>query len=190
VLADIPVDFDELQRVGSMMGSGGLIVMDDRTCMIDVARYFTTFLARESCGKCLPCRDGLTHMRSLLGGICEGRGTDDDLVLLEAVARTVADLSLCGLGQTAANPVLSTLRHFRSEYEAHIRERRCPAGVCRSLVTFRISDGCDGCRVCATHCPVEAIAGEKKQRHVIDEQKCTRCGVCLAACPIGAVVAE
>jgi len=190
VLADIPVDFDELQRVGSMMGSGGLIVMDDRTCMVDVARYFTTFLARESCGKCLPCRDGLTHMRSLLGGICEGRGTDDDLVLLEAVARTVADLSLCGLGQTAANPVLSTLRHFRGEYEAHIRERRCPAGVCRSLVTFRISDGCDGCRVCATHCPVEAIAGEKKQRHVIDEQKCTRCGVCLAACPIGAVVAE
>jgi NADH-quinone oxidoreductase subunit F len=189
-LADIPVDFDELQAVGSMMGSGGLIVMDDRTCMVDVARYFTDFLARESCGKCLPCRDGLTHMRALLARICRGEGRSADIDLLADVAEVVADGSLCGLGQTAANPVRSTLRYFRDEYEAHVRERRCPAGVCRDLVTYRITEACTGCRTCARLCPVAAIAGEKKERHVIDAARCTRCGVCLAACKDDAVVAE
>jgi NADH:ubiquinone oxidoreductase subunit F (NADH-binding)/NAD-dependent dihydropyrimidine dehydrogenase PreA subunit len=189
-LADIPVDFDELQAVGSMMGSGGLIVMDDHTCMVDVARYFTDFLARESCGKCLPCRDGLTHVRSLLTKICKGQGTAADIDLLDEVAETVADCSLCGLGQTAANPVKSTLKYFRSEYEAHVHEHRCPAGVCRDLVTFRITDACTGCRTCAKLCPVEAITGEKKKLHHIDNDACTRCGVCMAACKDDAVVAE
>jgi NADH-quinone oxidoreductase subunit F len=188
-LTDIAVDFDALRTVGSMMGSGGLIVMDDRTCMVDVARYFTEFLARESCGKCLPCRDGLAHLRSLLRKICEGKGSASDLDLLEDLGRVVADCSLCGLGQTAANPVMSTLRYFRQEYEAHV-EGRCPAGVCRALVTYRITDACTGCRVCAKLCPVEAISGEKKALHRIDTNACTRCGICLAACPDGAVVAE
>ena len=189
-LADIPVDFDELGKVGSMMGSGGLIVMDDHTCLVDVARYFTDFLAQESCGKCLPCRDGLTHLRTLLTNICSGKGKESDLALLEDLAHVVADCSLCGLGQTAANPVLSTLEHFREEYEAHVRDKRCPAGVCRELVTFSITEACTGCRVCAKLCPVEAISGEKKQRHRIDQKKCTQCGVCLASCKDQAVVAE
>jgi NADH:ubiquinone oxidoreductase subunit F (NADH-binding)/NAD-dependent dihydropyrimidine dehydrogenase PreA subunit len=189
-LCDVAVDFDALQAVGSMMGSGGLIVMDDRTCMVDVARYFTDFLARESCGKCLPCRDGLTHMSALLDRICAGRGEPGDVDLLGDLAEVVADCSLCGLGQTAANPVRSTLRHFRHEYQAHVVDRRCPAGVCRELITFRISETCTGCRACAALCPAGAIAGEKKQVHRIDAGACTRCGVCLAACPDGAVVAE
>jgi NADH-quinone oxidoreductase subunit F len=188
--ADIPVDFDKLQAMGSMMGSGGLIVMDDRTCMVDVARYFTDFLAHESCGKCMPCRDGLAHLREVLTRICSGQGQQSDLALLEEVAEMVGDCSLCGLGQTAANPVKSTLRFFRDEYEAHVLEGRCPAGVCRDLVTFRITEACTGCRTCAKLCPVQAISGERKQLHVIDGETCTRCGICQAACRDDAVVAE
>ena len=189
-LVDLPIDFDELQAAGSMMGSGGLIVMDDRTCMVDVARYFTDFLCNESCGRCLPCRDGLTHLKALLDRICAGGGREGDLELLDEVAEMVADCSLCGLGQTAANPVRSTLRSFRDEYEAHIHDKRCPAGVCRDLVTFRITDACTGCRVCVKLCPVSAISGERKQRHQLDIEACTRCGVCQAACPDDAIVAE
>jgi NAD-dependent dihydropyrimidine dehydrogenase PreA subunit len=189
-LADTRVDFDALTGLGSMMGSGGLIVMDDRTCMVDVARYFTAFLASESCGRCLPCREGLGQLRDVLTRICKGQGVEADLGLLGDLAEVVGDCSLCGLGQTAPNPVRSTLLHFRGEYEAHVREKRCPAGVCRDLVTFRITDACTGCGVCRGLCPAGAIAGEKKERHVVDPDACTRCGLCLAACKDAAVVAE
>jgi NADH-quinone oxidoreductase subunit F len=189
-LADATVDFDELTRLGSMMGSGGLIVMDDRTCMVDVARYFTEFLASESCGKCLPCREGLGHLRSILRRICEGRGAEADIDLLDEVADVVADCSLCGLGTTAANPVKSTVRHFRDEYLAHVTERRCPAGVCRALIAYRITEACTGCGTCRKLCPAEAIRGEKKAVHAIDVAACTRCGVCMAACKEAAIVAE
>jgi NADH-quinone oxidoreductase subunit F len=189
-LSDTPVDFDALKDLGSMMGSGGLIVMDDRTCMVDVARYFTEFLASESCGRCMPCREGLGHLRAILRRICEGEARPGDVDLLEEVADTVADTALCGLGQTAANPVRSTLRYFRDEYLEHVQSRRCPAGACRALVTFRITEACTGCGTCRKLCPAEAIAGEKKAQHTIDGELCTRCGVCLAACKDAAVVAE
>lgn len=181
---DSPVDFDELTKLGSMMGSGGMIVMDENTCMVDVARYFIDFLCDESCGKCLPCREGLRQMREILTDITEGRATEEDLKLLEELAQVVADTSLCALGQTAPNPVLTTLRYFRDEYEAHIKEKRCPAYVCKALTSYYIDpERCKACMMCLRSCPVGAIEGGKNQIHVIDQSKCTKCGTCFDVCP-------
>ena len=183
-LLDIPVDFDELAKVGSMMGSGGMIVMDEDDCMVDVARYFLTFLTEESCGKCVPCREGIRQMLHILNRICDGEGKEGDIVMLEELSEVVQDASLCALGQTAPNPVLSTIRYFRDEYEAHIRERRCPAGVCKALVSYYINpELCKACQICLRECPVGAITGGKNLVHVIDQDKCTKCGTCLDVCP-------
>jgi len=183
-LLDTPVDFDELTKVGSMMGSGGMIVTDEDTCMVDVARYFLNFLAGESCGKCVPCREGIYQMLKILNRICEGEGREGDIELLEEISEVVRDASLCALGQTAPNPVLSTIRYFRDEYEAHIKEKCCPAGVCKALVSYYIDpQKCQACLICLRNCPVEAITGGKNLIHVIDQDKCTKCGTCLEVCP-------
>ena len=185
---DLPIDFDVLSEAGSMVGSGGMVVMDQESCMVDVAKYFLTFLQDESCGKCLPCRLGIDRMLEIITDITEGRGRPEQLDLLEELADTVAQTALCGLGKTAPNPVLSTLRFFRSEYEAHIKEKKCPAGVCRALITYRIDpDKCTGCGVCLQGCVHEAIAGEKKQVHNIDTQLCQRCGICRSECKFDAI---
>ena len=185
---DLPVDFDTLVEKGSMMGSGGMIVMDDRTCMVDVARYFVDFLCDESCGKCTPCREGLVNLRAVLTRITAGEGRPGDLGLLEDLGAVLADGSLCGLGQTAANPVLSTLRYFRDEYEAHIRDRRCPAGVCKALIRYEITEACTGCTSCVKVCPTDAITGERRKLHVIEQDKCIQCGTCMDVCQDDAVV--
>jgi NADH:ubiquinone oxidoreductase subunit F (NADH-binding)/(2Fe-2S) ferredoxin len=185
---DLAVDFDTLVEAGSMMGSGGMIVMDDRTCMVDVARYFVDFLCDESCGKCTPCREGLVNLRQVLTRITGGEGRQEDLALLEDLGAVLADGSLCGLGQTAAHPVLSTLRYFRDEYEAHIRERRCPAGVCKALIRYTITGDCTGCTSCVKVCPTDAITGERRKLHVIAQDKCIQCGTCMDVCNDGAVL--
>jgi NADP-reducing hydrogenase subunit HndC len=183
-LINLPVDFDELTKVGSMMGSGGMIVMDEDTCMVDVARYFLNFLSDESCGKCVPCRAGIDQMVQILNRICEGKGEAGDIELLEEICETTRDASLCALGQTAPNPVLSTVQYFRDEYKAHIEQKRCPAGVCKALVSFYIDpDKCQACQICLRNCPVEAINGGKNIIHVIDQAKCTKCGTCFEVCP-------
>ncbi len=190
-LIDTPVDFDELTKVGSMMGSGGMIVMDEDTCMVDVARYFLNFLSEESCGQCVPCREGIYQMLKILNRICAGEGRAGDIELLEEIGEVVRDASLCALGATAPNPVLSTIRYFRDEYKAHVEEKRCPAGVCRELISFYIDpEKCQACLLCLRNCPVEAISGGKNLVHVIDQSKCTKCGTCLEVCParFGAVV--
>jgi NAD-dependent dihydropyrimidine dehydrogenase PreA subunit len=183
-LLDIHVDFDELTKVGAMMGSGGLIVMDEDTCMVDISRYFLDFLSDESCGKCTPCREGIRHMLKILADITSGKGKEGDIGLLEELAEVTRGASLCALGRSAPNPVLSTLRYFRHEYEAHIRERKCPALSCRELIAFHIDpDACKACGACFRHCPAEAIEGGKKRVHVINQDTCTRCGTCLEVCP-------
>jgi NADH-quinone oxidoreductase subunit F len=183
-LIDLPVDFDELTKVGSMMGSGGMIVMDEDTCMVDVARYFLNFLSDESCGKCVPCRLGIDQMVKILNRICEGKGQPGDIELLEEICETTRDASLCALGQTAPNPVLSTVQFFRDEYKAHIDEKRCPAGVCKALVSFYIDpDKCAACQICLRNCPVQAISGAKNIVHIIDQAKCTKCSTCFEVCP-------
>jgi len=188
---DLPVDFDKLYEVGSMMGSGGMIVMDENTCMVDIARYFTEFLSEESCGKCAPCREGVAQMRDLLTDICDGKGQEGDLELIEDLAETIAATSLCALGQTAPNPVLTTIKYFRDEYEAHIKEQRCPAGVCPALITYRIvEDKCTACGVCKRVCPSDAIEGAKKEIHKIIVDKCIKCGACIEACKFDAIVKE
>jgi NADH-quinone oxidoreductase subunit F len=185
---DLQVDFDALSKVGSMMGSGGMIVMDDHTCMVDVALYFLKFLEEESCGKCTPCREGVHQMRLILERITEGNGKKEDLETIEWMGKAIIDGSLCGLGGTAPNPVLSTLRYFRDEYEAHIKEKTCPAGVCKALITYTIDpELCTGCMVCAKICPVEAATGEKKEVHTIDQYKCIKCGACFESCKFDAV---
>jgi NADH:ubiquinone oxidoreductase subunit F (NADH-binding)/NAD-dependent dihydropyrimidine dehydrogenase PreA subunit/(2Fe-2S) ferredoxin len=190
-LLDLPVDFDELTKVGSMMGSGGMIVMDEDTCMVDVARYFLNFLREESCGKCAPCREGIARSLEILERICRGEGQSGDIALLEELGELLQGFSLCALGRTAANPVLSTIRYFRDEYEAHIRDHRCPAGVCKALITYRIDpEKCTGCAACARQCPQEAISGGKKEHHVIDQDLCIRCGVCLDTCKFDAVLVQ
>jgi len=186
---DIPVDFDELTKLGSMMGSGGMIVMDEDTCMVNVARYFLNFLNAESCGKCTPCREGLAQMLAILDRITHGEGRQGDVERLEQLADLLEGTALCALGKTAANPVLSTVRYFRDEYDAHILEQRCPAKQCRGLFRYEIDpEACKACGLCLKNCPADAISGEKKVPHVIDQQKCTRCGTCLDKCPFGAVL--
>ncbi|MEA3359751.1 MAG: NADH-ubiquinone oxidoreductase-F iron-sulfur binding region domain-containing protein [Thermodesulfobacteriota bacterium] len=187
-LLDIQVDFDKLTEVGSMMGSGGMIVMDDKTCMVDTAKYFMNFLKGESCGKCTTCREGTQRMYEILDAITSGEGKEGDIELLEELSWVVAEGSLCALGQTAPNPVLSTIRYFRDEYETHIKEKRCPAGVCKALITYSIDEeACTGCGMCKKVCPSDAITGEKKKLHVIDAEKCIRCGACMATCNFDAV---
>jgi len=186
---DTPVDFDELTKLGSMMGSGGMIVMDEDTCMVDVAKYFIEFLKEESCGKCVPCREGLTRMSEVLANITEGKGKGGDLDLLEDLAGILPNGSLCALGTTAANPVLSTLRYFRDEYIAHIEEKRCPAGVCRELIEYSIDpERCEGCLRCIRACPTNAISGEKRKPHTLDQSECIKCGACYDVCKFGAVI--
>jgi len=187
-LLDLPIDFDRLQEAGSMMGSGGMIVMDEDNCMVDVARYFVRFLQEESCGKCTPCREGLEQMGEILTRICAGEGREEDIGLLQDLSRTMIDTSLCGLGSTAPNPVLSTLRYFRDEYEAHIEARRCPARVCKALITYAIDpEKCTGCGACLRACPANAIMGEKKEAHRLDVERCVKCGACYQACKFEAV---
>ena len=183
-LLDLEVGFDELSAAGSMMGSGGMIVLDEDTCMVDVARYFIEFLTDESCGKCVPCREGLRQMNRILTNITKGKGREGDIELLEELSETAREASLCALGKSAPNPFLSTLRYFRDEYEAHIKEKRCPALSCKELIAYYIDpDKCQACMICLRKCPAEAIDGGKKKIHVIDQEKCTRCGTCFEVCP-------
>jgi NADH:ubiquinone oxidoreductase subunit F (NADH-binding)/(2Fe-2S) ferredoxin/NAD-dependent dihydropyrimidine dehydrogenase PreA subunit len=183
-LLDLPVDFDELSKAGSMMGSGGMIVMDEDTCVVDVARYFLNFLADESCGKCIPCREGIQQMLVVLNRICEGNGREEDLETLTDLGEMMRDCSLCALGQSAPNPVLSTINYFREEYEEHIKNHRCPAGVCKELVNYYIDpEKCQACMICMRNCPVGAIDGGKNIVHVINQERCTKCGTCLEVCP-------
>ncbi len=183
----LPVDYESLTKAGSIMGSGGMIVMDEQTCMVDLAKYFTKFLKEESCGKCFICRKGTQRMHELLDDISAGRGTLEHLGLLEELGSIVKDASLCGLGQTSPNPVLSTLRYFREEYLEHIEKKRCPAGVCKGLITYRINESCTGCGLCLKSCPAGAIHGEKKERHAIDPRECIKCGACQSVCKFHAV---
>ncbi|XPS86915.1 BamH3: NADH-quinone oxidoreductase, subunit F [Desulfosarcina variabilis str. Montpellier] len=183
-LLDLPVGFDELTKAGSMMGSGGMIVMDEDTCMVDVARYFIAFLTDESCGKCVPCREGLRQMLKILTNITKGQGKPGDIELLEALSETAKEAALCALGKSAPNPFLSTLHYFRDEYEAHINEKRCPALSCKELISFYIDPSkCKACMVCARKCPADAIIGGKNKVHIVDQTKCTKCGTCFEACP-------
>jgi NADH-quinone oxidoreductase subunit F len=187
-LLDMPVDFDELTKVGSMMGSGGMIVMDDRSCMVDVAKYFLKFLEEESCGKCTPCREGVKQMRIILDRITEGKGKEEDIETLEWIGAGVIDGSLCALGGTAPYPVLSTIKYFRDEYLAHIRDKKCPAGVCKPLITYSVvADNCTGCTACARVCPTKAATGEKKKVHTINQETCIKCGACYDACKFDAI---
>lgn len=185
---DTPIDYDNLIALGSMMGSGGMIVMDEDNCMVDIARFFLDFTVDESCGKCTPCREGTKRMLELLDKITEGHGTHADIEKLESLAYAIKDSALCGLGQTAPNPVLSTLKYFRHEYDAHVNEKRCPAGVCKNLMSYQITDKCVGCTVCTKVCPVNCISGERKSVHVIDQAKCVKCGACMEKCSFKAII--
>jgi len=185
---DTPIDYESLQAAGSMMGSGGMVVMDERNCAVDLAHYFLSFTQAESCGKCPPCRAGTKRMLEILERIKAGQGKPDDVDRLERLANTVKNGSLCGLGQTAPNPVLTTLRYFRDEYLAHITEHRCPAAACQALITYEITDVCNGCTLCARQCPSNAIIGERKQKHVIDTKACIRCGACYDCCNYNAII--
>jgi NADH:ubiquinone oxidoreductase subunit F (NADH-binding)/ferredoxin len=199
-MLDLPVDYDRLTAAGSMMGSGGMIVMDENSCMVDVAQYFLNFLSEESCGKCVPCREGIGRMWEILNDICEGRGKDGDIELLEELAETVKDSSLCQLGATSPNPVLTTLKYFRDEYEAHIKGKKCPSGVCKELIHYTIDEKtCKACGACIKPCPAaaisgeprpagrEAITGKKKTPHKIDQLKCIKCGVCMDTCKFDSI---
>jgi NADH-quinone oxidoreductase subunit F len=185
---DLSLDFDSLKKVGAMVGSGGLVVMNNQTCMVSIARYFMTFTQNESCGKCVLCREGTKQLLALLDDIVEGRGTAETLTLMEKLARAVQKGSLCGLGKSAPNPVLSTLRYFRDEYEEHVFNKRCPSKVCSALSAYTIDKTlCKGCSLCAKQCPVDAIRGEKKKHYIIDESVCIKCGACVNACKFKAV---
>ena len=187
---DVPIDYDKLIEIGSMMGSGGLIVMDEDTCMVDIAKFFLEFTVDESCGKCTPCRIGTKRLLEMLTKVTDGTATLEDLDKMEELCYYIKENSLCGLGQTAPNPVLSTLRYFREEYETHIKDKRCPAKVCKKLVKFNITDACKGCTLCKRNCPVGAISGEVREKHVIDQSKCIKCGVCMDNCRFKAIVKE
>ncbi|SEF44745.1 4Fe-4S dicluster domain-containing protein, partial [Caloramator fervidus] len=186
---DTPIDYDTLTALGSMMGSGGMIVMDEDTCMVDVARFYLDFTRDESCGKCTPCRIGTKRMLEILDKIVEGKGTLEDLDKLEELGKQIKATSLCGLGQTAPNPVLSTLKYFRDEYIAHVVNKKCPAGVCQALLQYTIiEEKCKGCGLCARQCPVNAISGQVKSPFKIDPEKCIKCGACIEKCPFKAIV--
>lgn len=186
---DTPIDYEALSKLGSMMGSGGMIVMDENTCMVDIAKFFLEFTVDESCGKCPPCRIGTRRMLDILTRITEGKGTMEDLDELEELAHTIKRASLCGLGQSAPNPVLSTMRYFRDEYEAHVRDKKCPAGVCISMLRYVVDDEiCKRCGICAKNCPVGAISGSKEEPYSIDQDKCIKCGVCMAKCPFKSIM--
>jgi NADH:ubiquinone oxidoreductase subunit F (NADH-binding)/ferredoxin len=181
---DMKVDYDELSKAGSMMGSGGMIVMNEDTCMVDIARYFLDFLSDESCGKCIPCREGIRQMLRILTDITQGKGKEGDIELLEELANTMNSASLCALGRSAPNPVLSTIRYFRDEYEAHIKEKRCPAYSCKDLISYYIDPAkCKACMICLRQCPSQAITGGKNLISIINQEKCTKCGTCLEVCP-------
>jgi NADH:ubiquinone oxidoreductase subunit F (NADH-binding) len=185
---DLPVDFDELTKVGGMMGSGGMIVMDQDTCMVDLARYFVKFLVDESCGQCNPCREGLKQMLDVLNRICEGDGIEGDVELLEELGSMIQKFSLCGLGTSAPNPVLTTILYFRHEYDAHILHKKCPAGICKPLFHYEIdADACTGCTLCAKKCPQDAVVGKKKETHEIIQDKCIKCGICYDGCKFDAI---
>lgn len=185
---DIAIDYESLNAIGSMMGSGGMIVMDEDNCMVDIAKFYLEFTVEESCGKCSPCRIGNKRLLEILTRITQGKGTEQDLEDLKELAETIKDTSLCGLGQTAPNPVLSTMKYFMDEYEAHIKEHRCPAGVCQALLQYQITDKCIGCTKCARQCPVSCISGKVKEKHVIGQDKCIKCGACQTACPVKAII--
>jgi NADH:ubiquinone oxidoreductase, NADH-binding (51 kD) subunit len=186
---DVAVDFESLANIGSIMGSGGMVVMDENTCMIDIAKYFLEFSVDESCGKCIPCREGTRRMYELLELITEGKAQMSDLEELERLAHVVSNTSLCGLGQTAPNPVITTLKYYRDEYISHIVDKKCPAKSCKALITYVISDKCIGCSICKKNCPVDAIDGELKAKHSIDLKKCIKCGSCYEVCPVKPVKA-
>ena len=188
-LMDTPVDYQQLAQVGSIMGSGGMIVMDENTCMVDVSRYFLDFLKEESCGQCNPCREGIKQSLDILTAICEGNGKEGDIELLEELGSMIANFSLCGLGTSAPNPVLTTIKYFREEYESHIIDKKCKAGVCKNLFYYEIDeDACTGCTVCAKKCPQDAITGDKKEPHVLEQDKCIKCGICYDVCKFNAIV--
>jgi len=188
---NLGVDFDELNKVGSMMGSGGMIVMDQDTCMVDIARYFLDFLKEESCGQCNPCREGIKAMLDILTDICAGNGKEGDIELLEELGAMLQKFSLCGLGTSAPNPVLTTILYFRDEYGAHIKDKKCPAGVCKPLFYYEIDEeACNGCTLCAKKCPEEAITGEKKELHELDQEKCIKCGICYDCCKFNAILVK
>jgi NADH-quinone oxidoreductase subunit F len=188
-LGDLPVDFEALVEAGSMMGSGGFVVLDDTDCMVEMTRYFLSFTQLESCGKCTPCRVGTKQMLEIVTRLCEGSGAKEDLDRLERLAHVVKQQSLCGLGRTAPNPVLTGLAYFREEFEAHA-EGRCPAHNCKALISYAITDDCIGCTLCAQHCPVDAIRMTPYEVHTIDTEKCIRCGTCYTACPVQAIEVE
>jgi NADP-reducing hydrogenase subunit HndC len=188
-LIDTPIDYDNLTAIGAMMGSGGLIVMDEDTCMVDIAKFFLEFTVDESCGKCTPCRIGTRRLLELLDKITKGQGTLETIDEMEQLCYEIKDSALCALGQTAPNPVLSTLKFFRDEYVAHVVDKKCPAGVCKNLLRYEIlSDKCKGCTACARKCPVGAISGAVKEAHVIDTDKCIKCGACIETCKFGAII--
>jgi NADH-quinone oxidoreductase subunit F len=187
---DLPIDYESLTAIGSMMGSGGMIVMDEDNCMVDIAKFYLEFTVEESCGKCTPCRIGNKRLLEILTKITSGQATEADLDTLKELSQIIKDTSLCGLGQTAPNPILSTLKYFEDEYLAHVKERRCPAGVCKDLVRYKITDKCIGCTKCARKCPVSCITGKVKELHVIEQEKCIKCGLCYSICPVNAIIKE
>jgi NADH:ubiquinone oxidoreductase subunit F (NADH-binding)/NAD-dependent dihydropyrimidine dehydrogenase PreA subunit len=190
-LIDLPVDYEALAQAGAIMGSGGLIVMDEDTCMVDVARYFVSFLEEESCGKCVPCREGIKRMGEILTDIVEARGKEGDVERLEELAHVIQESSLCGLGKTAPNPVLTTIRYFRDEYDSHVLRRRCPAKVCKAMIVYRVvAEKCTGCQRCVQECPVEAISGPRSQPHNVDLEKCIKCGACYEVCKFDAIAGD
>ena len=189
-LLDVPIDYDSLLNIGSMMGSGGMIVMDEDNCMVDIAKFYMEFIVDESCGKCTPCRVGCKRLLEMLKKITEGKGTLVDLKKLQVLSESIKDTALCGLGQTAANPIISTMKYFMNEYEDHVKEHKCTSGICKSLLKYKITDKCIGCTKCAKGCPTSCIKGKVREKHVIDQDKCIKCGACEAACPFKAIVRE